>query len=206
MHRFLATCLLSILCIGAASAQHKITGLADARPGKVRLRWSPASYISWQIGNKYGYTVERFTISENGVLMDHPKRVQLTAQPLKPYTLQQMEAAAEKDEHIGAVAEMIYGEDGKDAKPEEGLAAFFEHKDQNDWRMAMALLSCDLSPNAAQSAGLYLEDTDVKKGVRYLYRIAVAQQPKNLLIDTAFVIASVDEPTLLAPPRELAIV
>ncbi|MCF6404554.1 hypothetical protein L3C95_16780 [Chitinophaga filiformis] len=213
MRRILVPLLTSVMMLfcstGISYAQdneHKIVGIADPKDGKIRLRWSPASYIAWEIGNKYGYTVERFTISSNGALVSQPKAVMLTPQPLKPYTLQRMEALAEKDDRIAIVAELIYGEDGKKVTPEKGFGAYLESKNTNDWRMAMALLSCDLSINAAQSAGLYFEDAGVKKGERYAYRIAPAQQPKNLVIDTAFIIASLDEPVVLSKPLELAIV
>lgn len=211
MYRSLSVCLLSVLLsvicgVSYAQLANQITGLADAKPGKIRLRWSPTDFISWEMGNKYGYNVARFTISVNGVLVDHPKPVILTPQPLKPYSLDQMEAAAEKDDRVAAVAEMIYSADTARITPEQGLGAWYESRSRNDWRLAMALLSSDLSVNAARSAGLYLEDTDVKKGERYVYRVAVAQQPKNLVIDTAYIPASVDEPVMLARPAELVIV
>ena len=214
MYRSLLVCLFSVLFVltgrslsyAQEQSKHRIVGVADPKPDKIRLRWSPASYIAWEMGNKYGYTVERFTISVNGVLVKQPQPVLLTVQPMKPYTLQQMEAAAEKDDHIAMIAELIHGEGAKKVTPEEGIGAYFENQNQNDWRMAMALLTCDLSPDAAKAAALYIEDPNVKKGERYTYRIALAQQPKNLVIDTAYVVASVDEPLLLSPPRELAIV
>jgi len=211
MYRSLSVCLLSVLLsvvcsVSYAQQANRITGLADAKPGKIRLRWSPAGFIAWEMGNKYGYNVERFTIAVNGVLVEHPTPTLLTPKPLKPYSLDQMEAAAEKDDHVAAVAEMIYSADTARVTPDKGLGAWYESRSRNDWRLAMALLSSDLSVNAAQSAALYLEDTDVKKGERYVYRVALARQPKNLLIDTAFIPASVDEPTMLARPAELAIV
>lgn len=210
MCRSLFTCLLSLLLFSfhsfAQKAPHRIEGMADAKPGKIRLRWSPASYISWEMGNKYGYTVERFTVSVNGVLVKNPQPTLLTLQPLKPYSLQQMETASHQDDRITMIAELIYGEGAKKISPEESIGAYFENQSQNDWRMAMALLTCDLSINAATAAGLYLEDNNVKTGERYTYRIAMARQPKNLVIDTAYVSACVDEPMLLARPQELAIV
>jgi uncharacterized protein len=213
MRRTLLTLLSSVtllFCgIGRSHAQenvHKIVGIADPKDGKIRLRWSPASFIAWEIGNKYGYTVERFTISQNGLLVSQPKPVMLTPQPLKPYLLERMEALSEKDDRIAIMAELIYGEGAKKVTPEEGIGAFLENQNINDWRMGMALLNADLSVTAAQSAALYLEDADVKKGERYAYRIAPAQQPQNLVIDTAYIVASLDEPFLLAKPRELAIV
>lgn len=201
---------LLLLCMYSASdaqqKEHRIEGLADPGTDKIRLRWSPASYISWEMGNKYGYTVERFTIAVNGELVNNPQPVMLTGQPLMPYTLQQMKTAADIDERIGIIAELIYGEGAEKIKPEAGIGAYFENQNKNDWRMAMALLSCDLSVATAKSAGLYLEDHDVKKGERYAYRIALAKQPQNMVVDTAVVVASLDAPTLLSPPHELAIV
>ncbi len=188
-------------------SEHRLEALANAKPGKIQLRWSPASYISWEIGNKYGYMVERFTIVRNGELVDDPTPVLLTPQPLKVYTLQQMQAAAAKDDKVEVIAEILYGEEGKKkTTPEDGIGAYFETKNQNDWRMAMALLTCDLSIEAAKSAALYLEDNTVKKGEKYAYRVYVARQPKNLVVDTAYITSSLDDPIKLFPPQELAIV
>ncbi|KAA2238710.1 hypothetical protein F0L74_21060 [Chitinophaga agrisoli] len=214
MYRILSSALflLLLLLVGlpdaAAQQEHRIVGVADAQPDKrtIRLRWSPASYVAWEMGNKYGYTVERFTIAANGQLIEQPKPVLLTPRPLAPYTLFQMETAAQQEPRIAVVAEMLYGDKVEKIRPEEGIGAWFENQNQLNWRMAMALLSCDMSIDVAKSAGLYLEDHNVKRGERYVYRIALAKQPANLVIDTAIVAASLDEPTRLVRPQELAIV
>ncbi|MFB6454156.1 hypothetical protein ACE38W_02710 [Chitinophaga sp. Hz27] len=198
--------LLMITVYANAQQEHKIAGIANPKKNSVQLRWSPTTYIGWEMGNKYGYVVERFTISVNGVLTANPKPVLLYPQPIKPASLVEMEKLSAKEERVAIVAEMIYGDGNKKVKPEEGLGAFFETKNQNDWRMAMALLSCDMSVKVAQAAGLYLEDTTVKQGERYAYRIFLAQQPKNLMIDTAVVSAAPGQQVLLARPPELAIV
>ncbi|NIG55053.1 hypothetical protein [Chitinophaga sp. Cy-1792] len=198
--------LLMIAVYANAQQEHKIVGLANPKKTSIQLRWSPASYIAWEMGNKYGYVVERFTISTNGVLTPNPKPVLLYPQPIKPATLQEMEKLSEKEERIAIVAEMIYGDGNKKWKSEAGMGAFFEKQNQDDWRMAMALLSCDMSVQVAKAAGLFLEDTAVKAGERYAYRIFLAQQPKNLIIDTAVVSAAPGQQTLLARPPELAIV
>lgn len=199
-----------LICCQVAVAQenpHRIEGKADAKPGLIRLRWAPSSTIAWEMGNKYGYQVERFTLAVNGELVEHPKATLLTPQPLKPYTLAEMETATEKEERVAIIAEIVYGEKPEQMSVEkDGFGAFYQNQNMSEWRMNMALLTCDLSVVAAKSAGLYIEDSNVKKGERYVYRISLVQQPKNLVIDTAFVVTSVDEPTLLARPRELAIV
>lgn len=211
MHRIFKNYLLSffLLMMAAyanAQQEHKIVGLANPKKNSIQLRWSPASYIAWEIGNKYGYVVERFTISANGVLIANPKPVLLSQQPIKPASLQEMEKISAKEERVAIIAEMIYGDGNKKIKPEAGMAAFFEKQNQDDWRMAMALLTCDMSVTVAAAAGLFLEDTTVKAGERYAYRIFVAQQPKNLVIDTAVVNAATGQQPLLARPPELAIV
>lgn len=207
MYRIL---LFLVICCQVAVAQenpHRIAVKADAKPGLIRLRWAPASAIGWEMGIKYGYVVERFTLSVNGQLVNQPQATVLTPQPLKPYTLAEMEKASASEERIGIIAEVIYGEQPEKLSPEkDGFGAFYQNQNMSDWRMNMALLTSDLSVHAAKSAGLYIEDANVKKGERYVYRVFLAQQPKNLLIDTAVVVTSVDEPTLLARPRELAIV
>lgn len=180
----------------AIGQDHHIAAMADVKPGLIRLRWAPSSIIGWEMGIKYGYNIERFIIGENNA--DHNKPTLLTPQPIKPYPLSQMDTI---DERVAIVAEVIYGDH---PTPEQnGFGAFYESQNRNEWRMSMALLSCDFSPLAAKSAGLYFEDSDIKAGSRYIYRISLAQQPKNMLIDTAVVVAV---PTLLARPRELTII
>jgi len=193
----------------AIGQDHHIAAMADVKPGLIRLRWAPSSIIGWEMGIKYGYNIERFAIGENGRGESSPSESKvgkngplqltlLTPQPIKPYPLSKMDTI---DERVAIVAEVIYGDQ---PIPEQGgFGAFYEAHNRNEWRMSMALLSCDLSPLAAKSAGLYFEDTDIKAGNRYIYRISLAQQPKNILIDTAVVVAV---PTLLARPRELTII
>ncbi|WP_343672906.1 hypothetical protein [Chitinophaga sp.] len=175
----------------AIGQDYHIAAVADVKPGLIRLRWAPSNIVCWEMGIRYGYTIERFTIGENDLTL-------LTPQPIKPCPLSQMDTI---DERVAIVAEVIYGE--KPISENGGFGAFYETQNRNEWRMAMALLSCDLSPLAARSAGLYFEDTGIQKGKRYAYRISLARQPKNMRIDTAVVIAV---PALLARPRELTII
>lgn len=190
--------LFFLLCCSqwALGQNHHIAALADVRPGLTRLRWAPSSIVAWEMGIKYGYNVERITVGtpEASTLN---KMVLLTPVPIKPYPLEKMDADNEK---VAIVAEVIYGEKPMRGK---GFGLFYETQNRQEWRMAMALLSCDLSLQAAKSAGLYFEDRNIEEGCRYIYRISLAQQPKNMLIDTAVVVAL---PNLLSKPRELTIV
>lgn len=188
MYRILL--LLLCYCQPAIGQEHHIAAVADVKPGLIRLRWAPSSIVGWELGIKYGYTIERFTIGDDQLTL-------LTPQPIKPIPLSEMDP---NHPQVAIVAEVIYGE-----KPalDKSFGAFYETQNRNEWRMAMALLSCDLSTQAAKSAGLYFEDKNVEDNKRYAYRISLAQQAKNLLIDTAVVVAV---PILFNKPRELRII
>lgn len=199
----LCCCCILFLTVKAQQKEHRIAALANPRTGSIQLRWSPTSYIAWQIGVKYGYTVERMTVVKDGQVVLHPVPVLLTT--TKPATLGKMEQLSEKDERVGMIAELIYGDNDKKTKPEEGIGAYYDNQSQNEWRLAMALLVCDLNPLIASSAGLYMEDSTARPGERYAYRISVARQPHNLIIDTAYVVTSLQEKMLLSRPPELVV-
>lgn len=188
MYRILL--LLLFYCQLAIGQEHHIAAVADVKPGLTRLRWAPSSIVGWELGTRYGYTIERFTIGEGTLTL-------LTPQPVKPIPLSEMDPG---NPQVAIVAEVIYGE-----KPalEKSFGAFYETQNSKEWRMAMALLSCDLSTQAAKSAGLYFEDKNIEDNKRYAYRISLAQQAKNLLIDTAVVVAV---PVLFNKPRALRII
>jgi fibronectin type 3 domain-containing protein len=188
MYRILL--ILLCYCQVAVGQDHHIAAVADVKPGLIRLRWAPSSLVGWSLGIRYGYNIARYTLGENKVTL-------LTPQPIQPIPLAEMDA---NNEQVAIVAEVIYGEN---PVAEQGFGSFYEAKNKNEWRMAMALLSCDLSIAAAKSAGLYFEDRNIQEGQRYVYRISLARQAKNMLIDTAVVIAV---PKLLHKPRELSII
>jgi len=188
MYRILL--LLIFYCQLAIGQEHHIAAVADVKQGLTRLRWAPSSIVGWELGIRYGYTIERFTIGEGTLTL-------LTPQPIKPIPLSEMDP---NNPQVAIVAEVIYGE-----KPaiEKSFGTFYETQNSKEWRMAMALLSCDLSTQAAKSAGLYFEDKNIEDNKRYAYRISLAQQAKNLLIDTAVVVAV---PVLFNKPRALRII
>jgi uncharacterized protein len=193
MYRFVVILLLGCIGYTAQAQRAEIVGIADIKPGKIRLRWAPSDYIAWQMGNKYGYTIERFTVAADR------QRVSWT---VKPYDLSQLKNAALKDPQVDIIAELIYNTN-RSVSPEDGVGAYFDQQGQNDWRMGMALLSCDLSMNLATCAGLYFEDSSIQKGEQYVYRVSLAKQPVNLKVDAAVL---VPQTLLLSPPRELSIV
>ncbi|HET9052752.1 MAG TPA: hypothetical protein VFM90_01165, partial [Cyclobacteriaceae bacterium] len=58
---------------------------------------------------------------------------------------------------------------------------------------SFALFAADVSLEVAQASGLYLRDTDVKKGERYLYRVYSMVPQTTIKSDTGFVYLNIDE-------------
>jgi uncharacterized protein len=203
--------VLFLLGVGAsAMAQQKedrIIVLTNPKADSIQVRWAPSSDILWQLGNKYGYIVERYTIARNGKLVDMPKSemISLSTTPIKPMEENALEAWADKDSYVAIVKGCLYDDKKAPKDPGKDLGSFIEGKNDNEIRFGFALLAADLSVNAAKAHGLYFVDKNVKPNEKYAYRVSVAKQPKGLTIDPAVAVGALSEPTKYNPPRELAI-
>jgi len=199
--------LLFVCKAKSQQREHRIMVLANPKGDSIVLRWAPASFLTWQLGNKYGYRVERFVIAKDGAVASFStaNAYQLTSAPLRPWTEAQMEAAAVADEKVAIVKEAVYSKEFTLTSPEKSIGNYITQQGENDVRFGFAVLACDLSPQAAQAAALRIVDHNVKKGERYAYRVSVAQQPKGLTIDPGIFVTSLNESVKLSPPRELAV-
>ncbi len=206
--------LLTILCCGLFGtqllAQQKrggVSAIARSSEQEILLRWAPKDPMTWKLANKYGYTIERFTIGQNGQVDSTGQwlRVVLTQQPVKPWPLEQWESMATKDAYAAIAAQAIYGETFEVTAPTGDVVAFINQVKEEKNRFGFALFAADHSLDAAQASGLRWKDTAVRKGEEYLYRIAVAPHPGNLPIDTALVTAQAVVPPPLPEPQEVSV-
>ena len=65
----LITGCLSLILLHAVSQNipvKQINVLGKSKTNSIWLRWAPANHTLWQLGNKYGYTIERFTLKPDG--------------------------------------------------------------------------------------------------------------------------------------------
>lgn len=197
-------CLIAL----SAHAQEKRGKVsAIARPGKqeILLRWAPNDPMTWRLGNRYGYTIERFTIGNNGRIDSTGQwlRVQLNSTPIKPWPLEDWEKIALDDHYAAIAAQAIYGESFEVNGPSGNMITMVNQIKEERNRFGFALLAADHSPDAAQASGLWLKDTSVKPGEEYLYRIYLAQNPSSIPIDTALVTAQAIIPAPLPQPPEV---
>ena len=68
---------------GQLSVQSRIYVRTEVHSAKVLLRWIAGDAKSWQLLNKYGFKLERLTVSRSGVVLEKPE-VLLLAEKLKP--------------------------------------------------------------------------------------------------------------------------
>lgn len=174
-------CFLMILCTCISYSQKAkkegISVLADGKGDSIVLRWAPSAPVIWQMGNKFGYIVERYIVSENGkpVADDIARRPKiLTSTPLIPATKAAFEALAVTDDRAAIVSEAIYGDEFRLETSAGGTAGIVQKHHEMENRFGFSLLMCDLSPASAKAAALLFVDKDVKPTTRYIYRIKLA--------------------------------
>lgn len=178
-----------------AQAQQKeaaIIILTKPKQDGVWIRWAPASTLYWQLGNKYGYTIERFTLTDNGDMVENAT-INLTPEPIKPYGEAQMASFSENSDEIAVIEELLYGERAKDSFRPDDISTVLKRNNELENSYGMAMLMCDISIDAAKAAGLFFKDDKAQMGKRYIYRIKIAHQPSNFTIEPGVVVVNAKE-------------
>ncbi len=208
MRIYLFMIILGCLVSFSANAQEKrgrVSAIARSGEKEILLRWAPNDPLTWKLGNKHGYTIERFTIGKNGHIDSTGQwpRVQLTPQPIKPWPLDDWEPIAVKDHYAAIAAQAIYGESFEVDGPSGDMISIINQVKEARNRFGFALFAADHSVDAARASGLRWKDTSVRKGEEYLYRIALAPNPGTIPVDTALVTAEAVAPAPLPKPPEV---
>lgn len=167
----------------------------------VVLRWAPANYATWRMGDSLGYSVFRYTIlRDNEVLPSEDIQAsrRCIATSAKPAPLGQWEPWAD-DKYVAIAAECIYGEVGEMASVSPVKSVYQRYRQQQQ-RFSFALYAADMSPKAAELSGLLAIDAGVLRNEKYLYKVAL-NLPDSIAQDTAmdFVIAGIVTPLANLP-------
>lgn len=146
---------------------------ADGKGDLIRLRWAPSSPLLWQLGNRYGYTITKYQVSNNGQLTAGvPKQEPISSVPVKPATPSLMKAFGERDSMMAVMSALIYDSSELTATA-GGAAGVLGRSSLIRQRFGYAILIADLDYSAAQAAALGFTDKHVKKGERYIYKITI---------------------------------
>lgn len=176
----------------AQSPSHQIKALTKPDKSGVWLRWAPTDFATWQLGNKYGYRIERYTVQADGTV-DNEQPYLVRAIAIKPYPEQMLDQLSNTIPEAAMISELIYDPEGTSASPAETPMALLRQREETDNRFGIALLICDLSPKIAEAAGLFVNDSSAVKGDRYIYKIMVAQNPVKITVEPAVAVVDVKE-------------
>lgn len=191
MNRFFGILILSISQFsvwGQNDERATLHLVARAEENSILLRIAPGSPALWELGNKYGYIVERFTVTRDKQYLGNRERVVLTPQPLKPLPLARWETLLLNNPFAEIAAEAIYGETFElSTNFGQDIMQVYNKAKELESRYSFALFSADLSQEVSEASGLYLKDTDVRKNERYLYRVYSAIPQTLIKSDTGFV-------------------
>ncbi len=198
--------LVSITCYAQSSdSVRAVRVLARAQKERILLRWGVTDPISWQYANKYGYTVERYTILRDGKLLKNPERKVLTPIPLKPAPQAAWEKVIDRNDYAAIAAQSIFGSSFevnpvKNKGKHLSIVELINQATEVEQRFSFALFAADHSYEAAILSGLALTDSAVRKNEKYFYKI-FALVPSNIArIDTgAFYIGLSDHADLPKP-------
>lgn len=203
MKRILIAALLFCQCVQAQQVkkEHFIAALADGRTDSIVVRWAPGSTYLWQLGNKYGYKLERFTVTRNG----KPTSEMMTSSSLVVNTIKPLPATGwddiiKADERAAIVKSGIYNEDFALLNKNADLGQIMDIQRQLDMKMGFTLLVCDMNMRFAAAAGLLYVDKQVKPSERYIYRISLADAGKSQKVAQGLVAIGPTQKQVLRKP------
>lgn len=159
-----------------------ITLLAKHKGKNIQLRWAPMNPTVWELGNQYGYIVERVTIKRGNKVLtkpENPLRIQLA-----PASQQEWEKMAQQEEYVKVAKSFLL--DNKLNTSEKDTALL---KASIRGKYAFSLLCADFSPKVAQVMRLSLKDTAVLENELYQYRVQVASPQDQLPVAQASLVA-----------------
>jgi len=173
---YLTGFLISVLCLSAyaQSDSVEIAILLKAHPAKDRilLRWAVNDVYTWDKNKTSGYTIERYTIRRDGMILPEPEKKILTPVPLAPVPDERWEALAGQSDFALIIAQALFGEDFEvTGFSSDMISEIVEQAEMMKQRYSFALYAADRCFECACLAGWGYEDRNVLPGEYYLYRV-----------------------------------
>jgi uncharacterized protein len=198
---FILSCITYSVCAQQLKPGVKLLGRATDH--SIRLRWAPNDPILWHLSNKYGYTLERITLTENNKIVD-PVKIILHPQPFRPASQVLWEQSIEKDDYVAVAAQAIFGETfDVNQKQTSALVKVINKAKELESRFSFAVFSADQSVKAAELSGLYFEDESIAPFTKYLYRV-YSNVPQNLIkADTGLILLGLQDHAPLPTIKDL---
>jgi hypothetical protein len=167
---------------------------------KILLRWAPNDNLAWKKLNKYGYQLERYTVTRDNKTLSNPEKV-ILANELKPELLENWEKIIEENDNAAIIAQALYG-DSFGVEGTNNLQSIVNQSEENEQRFTFALFAADKDFEMAKKAGLGFEDKTVLKNEKYTYRVISNVPKEELEIKFGGVFVSLNEYEDLPKPMD----
>jgi uncharacterized protein len=148
----------------------EIQVVARVQKDKILLRWGVTTPIAWKKLNKYGYQLERYTVTRDNTTLTVPEKVILSAN-IKPEPAENWETIVNTNDNAAIIAQALYGESFEVKAGTSAFENIVNQSEEIEQRFSYALFTADQDFNIAKKAGLGFEDTTVKKNEMYLYKV-----------------------------------
>lgn len=172
-------CLLGLLCAPHLDGQEDIQFIYHFDGQETRIRWVPKDYDTWQLGNDNGYTVERLTISSNGIALDDNQilssNVQFYNDPEKPIPENQWNSHFSEDNMYAALAKKaIYLPVENLNEEDDGIFAKVIAADSLEReKFQFGILASYMDFDVAKAMALGIIDNEVEGQKSYVYKVAI---------------------------------
>lgn len=163
---------------GKIEKESTIQVIVRVQKDKILLRWGASNALAWKKLNKYGYLLERYTLTRDNKTLANPEK-KVLIQVLKPEPLENWEKTIEQNDNAAIIAQALYGE-SFDVSGVNKLESIVNISEENEQRFTFALFAADKDFEIAKKAGLGFEDKTAQKNEKYIYRIS-SNVPKEEL-------------------------
>ncbi|WP_052483617.1 hypothetical protein [Flavobacterium sp. MEB061] len=147
----------------------EIQVIARVQKDKILLRWAVNDPLAWKKLNKYGYLLERYTVTRDNKTLEKPEKLVL-GKVVKPEALEAWEKIIEINDEAAIVAQALYGENFA-VTGADNLQSIINLSEETQQRFTFALYTADKDFQIAKKAGLGFEDLSPKQNEKYIYRI-----------------------------------
>jgi fibronectin type 3 domain-containing protein len=127
---------------------------------ETRLRWAPADYATWKMGNEHGYRVSRFTLETGGTPLNHEQYIQSQVDfGVFQVNSSSLEALSQTNETAGLAAGCLFG-DSLDILPAGGatLSNVYSKSKEAGTRFGWSLFAADQDFDVATAMALGYKD------------------------------------------------
>lgn len=209
--RYAVRMMLCSLVTASVAAQEKpveedtipnVAVIGSVQKDRIKLRWATTTALSWRKANRYGYRLERYTVTRNGAVLPQPEKV-ILSERMVPQPLEAWEKELETNDQAAIMAQALYGE-RFEVEAGDGLSAIVNLSREQEQRFSFGLMAADQDFEVAQKAGLGYVDTTVKSNEKYAYKVIPLVPEAELKVEEGGIFTGLQDYEPLPEPLELA--